>query len=258
MDAENRKLRYILLLRNRHVYHYILNKRQRRTRRYWVRDIYKERETKGEYHLLVKQMKLHDHELFFKCFRMSPTTFEKLLCFVGPDIQKVTTPMRNPISASERLALTLRYLATGDAQATIATSYRMSPDTAGRIIEETCVAICNNLGEYIKSPSSPTEWERIAAEFENRWNFPNVLGAIDGKHVVMFAPPRSGSSYFNYKGTHSIVLMAICDARYRFLLVDIGDYGRQSDGSVYNNSHLGYAIENNTLGIPFDKKTAKK
>ena len=44
--------------------------------------------------------------------------------------------------------------------------------------------------------------------------------------------------------------MAVFDAKYRFTLVDIGDTGRQSDGSVYANSHLGYAIENGLLNIP--------
>ena len=44
--------------------------------------------------------------------------------------------------------------------------------------------------------------------------------------------------------------MAVFDAKYRFTLVDIGDTGRQSDGSVYTNSHLGYPIENDLLNIP--------
>ena len=48
--------------------------------------------------------------------------------------------------------------------------------------------------------------------------------------------------------------MAACDAKYTFTLVDIGDSSRQSDGSVYANSHLGYATENNLLGIPADSK----
>ena len=39
--------------------------------------------------------------------------------------------------------------------------------------------------------------------------------------------------------------MGVCDAHYKFILLDIGDSGRQSDGSVYNNSYLGYAIDNN-------------
>ena len=44
--------------------------------------------------------------------------------------------------------------------------------------------------------------------------------------------------------------MAVCDAKYKFTLVDIGDTGRQSDGSVYSKSHLSYAIENGLPNIP--------
>ena len=46
------------------------------------------------------------------------------------------------------------------------------------------------------------------------------------------------------------MLLAVCNAKYEFTMVDIGDSGWQSDGSVYNNSHLGFAIENNTLNLP--------
>ena len=48
--------------------------------------------------------------------------------------------------------------------------------------------------------------------------------------------------------------MTVCDAKYKFTLVDIGDTGRQSDGSVYANSILGYAIENGLLNIPQPSK----
>ena len=44
--------------------------------------------------------------------------------------------------------------------------------------------------------------------------------------------------------------MAVCDSKYRFTLVDIGDSGSQSDGSVFANSFLGHAIENDLLNIP--------
>jgi hypothetical protein len=66
----------------------------------------------------------------------------------------------------------------------------------------------------------------------------------------MQAPNKSGSHYFNYKGCHSIVLMALVDANYKFLYVDVGCNGRVSDGGVYTNCSLSRAIEGNNLMIP--------
>ena len=54
----------------------------------------------------------------------------------------------------------------------------------------------------------------------------------------MQAPAGSGASFFNYKKTHSIVLLAVCNARYQFSLVDIGDSGRQSDGAFMSTVTL--------------------
>ena len=164
--------------------------------------------------------------------------------------------MRDPICPAQRLAVTLRYLSTGDAHTTIGASYRMSPTTVGRITHETCCSIWKRLCEqnFVNAPTTKEDWKKIADGFERWWNFPHAIGAIDGKHVVMFAPARAGSSYFNYKKTHSIALTAVSDARYRFILVDIGDSGRQSDGSVYHNSHMAYAIENNLLNIPKESR----
>ena len=66
----------------------------------------------------------------------------------------------------------------------------------------------------------------------------------------MQAPKRSGSSFFNYKGTHSLVLMAVCDANYKFTFVGIGESGRNSDGGGFASSNIGVAMENQTLNLP--------
>ena len=61
----------------------------------------------------------------------------------------------------------------------------------------------------INTPYTPNiftcEWVKIVGLFNS--------GAIDGKHIVIQAP---GLYYFNYKGIHSVVLLAVCDAQYRF------------------------------------------
>ena len=145
---------------------------------------------------------------------MLPETYEILLNLVADDIKKLSTNMREPIGPDQRLAVTLRYLTTGDAHTTIAHSFRMSSTTVGRIVEATCNVISNRLKDagYIATPHSVQTWKQIANEFEARWNFQNVLGAIDGKHILMFAPANQPSTFFNYKKTHSIVLMGVCDA----------------------------------------------
>jgi len=90
----------------------------------------------------------------------------------------------------------------------------------------------------------------VAAEFEKKWNFFHCLGAIDGKHVTIIPPPQSGSLYYNYKQFNSIVLLAVVDAAYRFLYIDVGSYGRISDGGVFNNSSLAAAICNGGMHFP--------
>lgn len=109
--------------------------------------------------------------------------------------------MRDAISPSERLCVCLRYLVTGDAQVTIAARHRMSATIVGRIINETCEVLWNTLIEkgYLKNPSTEEEWKAISKQFEQSWNFPNCIGALDGKYVLMQAPANSGSAYFNYK-----------------------------------------------------------
>lgn len=77
---------------------------------------------------------------------------------------------------------------------------------------------------FIRVPADTDDWNNIAKEFEQRWSFLHAFGALDGKHVVMQAPPRSGSMFLNNKKTHSIVLLAVCNAQYEFALVDIGHW----------------------------------
>lgn len=94
------------------------------------------------------------------------------------------------------------------------------------------------------------DWRHIAEDFQMKWQFPHCVGALDGKHVALLAPPQSGSVYYNYKHFHSIVLLALVDANYRFIYVDIGNYGRIADGGVYQHSTLATAMASNALGIP--------
>ena len=84
----------------------------------------------------------------------------------------------------------------------------------------------------------------------SKWNFPNCLGALDGKHIAIKALKHSGSMFFNYKGFFSIVLLALVDTDCKFTFVDVGSNGRISDGGVLRESCLQAALNSNSFGIP--------
>lgn len=97
--------------------------------------------------------------------------------------------------------------------------FRMGRSTVCGIVKEVCDAIWKVLHpEFVKMPAKEEEWRAISREYELLWNFPHCIGAIDGKHIIMQPPRNSGSSFFNYKGTHSVVLLAVCDAHTVLLL----------------------------------------
>lgn len=85
---------------------------------------------------------------------------------------------------------------------------------------------------YLPFPINKDEWKKQGAEFDCRWKFHNCLGVIDRKHIAIKKPPNSWSFYYNYKKFFSIVLMAMVDANYEFIMVDVGTKGRVSDGAL--------------------------
>ena len=99
-------------------------------------------------------------------------------------------------------------------------------------------------------PPSEIKLKKNTEEFWKRWNFPNLVAAIDGKHVRVMCPDKSGSLFFNYKNYFSIVLLALVDANYNFLTVDIGSYGKEGDAGIFSKSNTGQQIYSDNFYFP--------
>lgn len=93
----------------------------------------------------------------------------------------------------------------------------MGHSTVSGIIDDTCEALWTSLQpKYMSRPSSLSEWKHVSGGFNEIWKFPPCVEAVGGRHLVMQVPASSRSTVYNYKGTHSIVLMAVCDTHYCF------------------------------------------
>lgn len=171
---------------------------------------------------------------------MDVSLFDEVLEKITPYITKQNTVMRDSISAHDKLCVTLRFLASGQSYTELTYAFRISTSSIAEFVPEVCQALYNVLKEeYMSVPSSHSQWLRLGDEFESKWQFPHAVGAIDGKHINVKAPPNTGSEYFNYKKQFSFVLLAIADANAQFIAFDLGSAGSLSDGGIFKHGSLG-------------------
>ncbi len=201
----------------------------------------------------MSELRDEDVPGFRNFVRVDPPMFREMLLRLGPRIEKQVTKMRRPLDLGLKLAIKLRYLATGDSYRSLEYNFRVSHITISGIIYDVCEAI---FGEYadevVSCPTTVAEFRPVARMFGDRWQFHHAIGALDGKHVAIQCPKNGGSLYFNYKKFHSKILMALVDADYKFLWVDVGAKGSASDAQVFNDSQLKEVIEDGTMKFPAD------
>ncbi|XP_064100738.1 putative nuclease HARBI1 [Macrobrachium nipponense] len=168
-----------------------------------------------------------------------------------PILKKNDTKMQIAQEVGLKLVVTLRYLASGNDYTSLQYSFRVSKSSICLFISLVCQAIIDTyIPEVMKCPKTAEEWNDIAKRFASKWNYFNCVGALDGKHVAIKKPKGGGSLSFNYKKFHSIIPMALSDAKYRFLFVDVGAEGGAGDGGTWQKCYLARAITYNRAGLP--------
>lgn len=136
--------------------YFIINKKNKNKRRFWVRPSLRQ---KGENvaSKLLQDLREDDISIggelrsSFKNFlRMSSTDFENLFCLIGPIISKSNTNYRDSIPAVDRFAITLRFLATGDSYHSLMYLFKVSVPSISRIVPEVCNALIEVLKYTVK------------------------------------------------------------------------------------------------------------
>ena len=172
--------------------------RPRRRHNMWVRPWLMQREEKGAYHNIMADLYATDIPGFTNYMRMTPEFFEMIKTRLEPHLARQATNYRAPISVGEKLALTIRYLATGESYTSLSCQFRVGRSTISKFLPEVCRAIQDEFTrEYLKCPTTPDEWKELEREFRIRWNVPHALGALDGKHVALKKPKNTGALYHN-------------------------------------------------------------
>jgi len=197
------------------------------------------------------ELRIEDPASFQNFVRFEPDMFQELVDRVSPIIAKQDTNFRKALDPGLKIAVTLRYLATGETSKSLGYGFRVAYNSICIFLPEVCRAIVQALGdEVMKTPTTPDEWRAVSEYNRRRWQMAHCLGAFDGKHIRIRKPYNSGSTYFNYKKFFSLVLMALVDGNYKFLWVDVGAQGSCCDGQVFNECQIKQRLDNDQMGFP--------
>ncbi|XP_014214738.1 uncharacterized protein LOC106643922 [Copidosoma floridanum] len=153
--------------------------------------------------------------------------------------------IRISIPPFTRLQVCLRYLATGNSFSSIGYAFRIAKCTVSEIVEETCLAIYETSKNIFLTVPITKKWLLIAEGFQKSVIFQVVLVRLMEKKLLC-----SESTFFYYKGHHSLNFTGVCDSNCRFTLIEVGAEGRRSDGGIFATSYVRKAIEEDELNLP--------
>ncbi|XP_066998406.2 uncharacterized protein [Anabrus simplex] len=126
----------------------------------------------------------------------------------------------------------------------------MEYSTVSAIVTEVCEATWRCLQPTYLPEQTQDMWEENIKGFYEKCQFPNCIGSLDGKHVQIKRPSKSGLTYFNYLHSYSTVLLAIADHDSKFTCIDIGSYGKNSDGGIFEAASMAKIPNRGTLNVP--------
>ena len=163
------------------------------------------------------------------------------------NLQKQDTRFRVPVSVEERVGLALWRLATGNSYRSCGLQFGLGKSTAKIICSEFEQAVFDLKDRFITFPLTNEEIGEKIEEFEELYGIPQIVGAIDGCHIEINAPPQNHEDYFNRKQHYSVNLQAIVDAKLKFIHATVGCPGSIHDARVLRLSGLYDFAENEQI-----------
>ena len=88
----------------------------------------------------------------------------------------------------------------------LAFSFRIDYYTVVKIMDQDSDVLWSKMSSKHLAVPDRDRFLDIAVKSQERWNFPNVIGCIDGKRMPNKCPTKVGSQFYNYKQSppHSV------------------------------------------------------
>ncbi|XP_055857850.1 putative nuclease HARBI1 [Episyrphus balteatus] len=178
---------------------------------------------------------------------MSVMSVQYLLERLGPSIAHPTN-CNEALTPLQQILLTLHWLGSGCQYHGVGSMHGVSKSSICRCVNRVCTYISQQLlGEEVVWPQNANA---VAEGFFAIAGMPRIAGAIDGTLIPIEAPSVNEESFVDRKGLHSINVMLVAGADYRFYAINSNFPGSVHDSRVLQCSHM-YNKWQNELWRPF-------
>jgi hypothetical protein len=180
-------------------------------------------------------------------FRFTREVVEKVLTEIRLK-PVIVSPGRPPVQPLEAFLLTLWILGNQECFRSTADRFGFSRGHAHKIFIKTIKYVTSKKNKYIIWPVGQHLMKNVDNFNHLRGNnsFPNVVGCVDGTHI-MIPGPRNDDSFYNRKGVNSMILQGICNSGMSFIDVYCGWPGSAHDARVWRNSPIYQNLRNNAI-----------
>ena len=120
----------------------------------------------------------------------------------------------------------------------------LAESTVCHIVVEVCKATVEELwSEAVDRhfPKSDEDFKERLLDIDAEWQFPYAFSGTDGSHLPIKCPnggQEAMKQYYNFKNLYSVVLLALVDAKYRFIWASLGAPGNTHDSTYFQSTSL--------------------
>ncbi|KAJ8937743.1 hypothetical protein NQ318_009153 [Aromia moschata] len=148
----------------------------------------------------------------------------------------------------KKLLFTVWVLAKQESFLSVGDIFNFSKSTGHRAFMFFTRLIAGQVNNIIVWPNQQ-ERQRISRVCEETSGIPGIIGAIDGCHIPIKAPPHNANDYYNRNNIHSIILQGVCNDKKQFTDIYVGAPGRVHDARVFRNSGIFALLSGNNPPI---------
>ncbi|KAH8370293.1 hypothetical protein KR093_002972, partial [Drosophila rubida] len=153
---------------------------------------------------------------------------------------------KKSFSAEERLAITLKYLATGEVHSCRNYCFRASKFVINEMIANICLGFYEHLkDQYVTLPKTDEQWRNAATDMERKHQLPQCVGNLFMRSIQLQnnVSNSSSSNSSDDRKRAAIIFTAIVDADNNFQYVKVERAANSRPNDIYNQTTAVELIE---------------